>query len=110
MRHRVAQLRVDYEIAELLLWRAVQQHELGVDYRAEAAMVKLFNSEWAQRLYETGVDLMGLYGTLTEESPGVPWQGAMSHGYLSAAQDTIGAGTSEVQRDIIAQRGLGLPR
>jgi alkylation response protein AidB-like acyl-CoA dehydrogenase len=109
-RQRLAQLRVDYEVAELLLWRAVQSHERGVDYRAEAAMVKLFNSEWAQRLYEAGVEMLGLYGALAEDSREVPWHGAMSHGMLSAAQDTIGAGTSEVQRDVIAQRGLGLPR
>jgi alkylation response protein AidB-like acyl-CoA dehydrogenase len=110
LRHRIAQLRIDYEIAELLLWRAIGQHERGIDYRSEAAMVKLFNSEWAQRLYEAGVELLGLYGVLNEDSPDVPWHGAMSHGLMSAAQDTIGAGTSEVQRDVIAQRGLGLPR
>jgi alkylation response protein AidB-like acyl-CoA dehydrogenase len=110
LRHRIAQLRIDYEIAELLLWRAIGKHEESVDYRAEAAMVKLFNSEWAQRLYNTGVDLLGLHGNLSEESPEVLWEGAMSHGLMSAAQDTIGAGTSEVQRDVIAQRGLGLPR
>lgn len=109
-RQRVAQLRVEYEVAELLLWRAIGEHERGIDYRAEAAMVKLFNSEWAQRLYEAGVDLLGLYGVLAEDSPEAPWHGAMSHGLLSAAQDTIGAGTSEVQRDVIAQRGLRLPK
>jgi alkylation response protein AidB-like acyl-CoA dehydrogenase len=107
---KLAQMRVEYEIAELLLQRAVQLHTEGVDYRGPAAMVKLFNSEFAQRLYEAGVEVMGLYGYLAEGSPFAPDGGAMSHNWLSAAQDTIGAGTSEVQRDIIAQRGLGLPR
>jgi len=109
-RQRLAQLRVEYEIAELLLQNAVQMHEEDVDYRAQAAMVKLFNTEFAQRLYQAGLDLLGLYGDLTEVSAHVPFEGAISHGYLSAVQDTIGAGTSEVQREIIAQRGLGLPR
>jgi alkylation response protein AidB-like acyl-CoA dehydrogenase len=85
-------------------------HEQGADYRPQAAMVKLFNTEFAQRLYETGVNLLGPYGYLAEGSPHAPDDGAMSHNFLSAVQDTIGAGTSEVQRDIIAIRGLGLPR
>ena len=109
-RQKLAQMRVEYEIAELLLQRAVWMHEQGVDYRGPAAMVKLFNSEYAQRLYEAGVELMGLYGCLSENSPRAPDGGAMSHNFLSAVQDTIGAGTSEVQREIIALRGLGLPR
>jgi alkylation response protein AidB-like acyl-CoA dehydrogenase len=110
VRRRLGQLRVEYEVAELLLWHAIQLHEKGADYRAQAAMVKLFNTEFAQRLYETSVALMGLYGTLLEDSPMAPYGGATAHNWLSAVQDTIGAGTSEVQREIIAQRGLGLPR
>jgi alkylation response protein AidB-like acyl-CoA dehydrogenase len=109
-RNRIGQLCTEYEVAELLLWRAIQLHEQGVDYRAQAAMVKLFNTEFAQRLYEAAVDLMGPYGVLREDSPLAPFSGATSHNFLSAVQDTIGAGTSEVQREIIAQRGLGLPR
>jgi len=110
VRQRLAQMRIEYEIAELLLWRAVQLHEQGADYRGQAAMVKLFNSEYAQRLYGAGVELMGPYGLLAEGCARAPNGGAMSHNFLSAAQDTIGAGTSEVQREIIALRGLGLPR
>jgi alkylation response protein AidB-like acyl-CoA dehydrogenase len=109
-RAHVAQLRTEYEVADLLLQNAIQLHEQGVDYRAQAAMVKLFNTEFAQRLYEQAVALGGLYGILAEGSPRVEHGGATSHNWLSAVQDTIGAGTSEVQRDIIAQRGLGLPR
>ena len=107
---RIGQLRTEYEVAELLLWRAIQQHEQGVDYRAHAAMVKLFNTEFAQRLYDAAVEIMGPYGLLREDSALAPFRGATSHNFLSAAQDTIGAGTSEVQREIIALRGLGLPR
>jgi hypothetical protein len=109
-RSRIGQLRTEYEVAEVLLWRAIQLHEQGVDYRAQAAMVKLFNTEFAQRLYEAAVELMGPYGLLREDSPLAPFAGATSHNFLSAVQDTIGAGTSEVQREIIALRGLGLPR
>jgi alkylation response protein AidB-like acyl-CoA dehydrogenase len=109
-RSRLGQLRTEYEVAELFLWRAVQMHDLNVDYRSQAAIVKLFNTEFAQRLYEAAVALMGPYGILREDSRLAPFAGATSHNFLSAVQDTIGAGTSEVQREIIALRGLGLPR
>jgi len=109
-RNRIGQLRTEYEVAELLLWSAIGLHEQAVDYRAQAAMVKLFNTEFAQRLYEVAVALMGPYGLVREGSPLAPFAGATSHNFLSAVQDTIGAGTSEVQREIIALRGLGLPR
>lgn len=106
----LAQLRVEYEIAGLLLQRAVQMHSEGVDYRAQAAAVKVFNTEFAQRLYEAGVGVLGMYGQLRDGDRRAPWDGAIAHTYLSAVQDTIGGGTSEVQREIIAIRGLGLPR
>jgi alkylation response protein AidB-like acyl-CoA dehydrogenase len=109
-RRRLAQLRVEYEIAGLLLERAIQLHSVGVDYRAEAAAVKIFNTEFAQHLYEEAISQLGLSGQLREGDDRAPWNGAISHTYLSAVQDTIGGGTSEVQREIIAIRGLGLPR
>jgi len=50
VRQALAQLSIDFEIAQLLLHRAVQMHSEGVDYRAQAAMCKLFNTELAQRM------------------------------------------------------------
>jgi alkylation response protein AidB-like acyl-CoA dehydrogenase len=107
---RLAQVRVEYEIAGLLLHRAIQMHSEGVDYRAQAAAVKVFNTEFAQRLYEEGMGLLGAYGQLRDGDRRAPWDGAIVHTYLSAVQDTIGGGTTEVQKEIIALRGLGLPR
>ena len=109
LRRRLAQLTVEFEVARLLLYRAVGMFGRAEEFRAQAAMVKLFNTELAQRLYQTALEVLGPYGALREGSKYVPWLGTIAHGYLSAVQDTIGAGTSEVQRSIIARRGLGLP-
>jgi len=107
---RLAELAVEFEVAQLLLYRAVQLYDRGEEFWAQAAMVKLFNTELAQRLYQTAIEVTGLFGSLREGSRYAPWLGAIAHGYLSVVQDTIGAGTSEIQRDIIALRGLGLTR
>jgi alkylation response protein AidB-like acyl-CoA dehydrogenase len=110
VRQTVAQLWTEYEVAGLLLQRAIDMDSAGVDYRAQAAMVKLFNTEFAQRLYLEGVRILGLHGQLREGDPRAPINGSIAHEYMSTVQDTIGAGTSEVQRELIAIRGLELPR
>jgi alkylation response protein AidB-like acyl-CoA dehydrogenase len=109
LRQRLSALAVEFEVARLLLWRAIGMHERGEEFRAQAAMVKLFNSELTQRLYAAGVNALGPYGQLLRGERAL-WEGAVPHEYLSTVQDTIGAGTSEVQREIVAIRGLGLPR
>jgi alkylation response protein AidB-like acyl-CoA dehydrogenase len=66
-------------------------------------MMKLFFSELNQRMTETAVDLMGPAGQVVD---GGRWQ----YGFLRARANTIEAGTSEVLRNILAERVLGLPR
>ncbi len=109
VRQRLAALAADFEVARLLLWRAIGLHERGEEFPAQAAMVKLFNTELAQRLYTTGIEMVGPYATVMAGRRAL-WEGALPHGYVSAVQETIGAGSSEVQREIIALRGLGLPQ
>jgi len=64
----------------------------------------------SRSLAETAMDVFGPYGLLTGESQWIPFRGLASWGYLDCVSATIGAGTSEIQRNIIATRGLGLPR
>ena len=109
VRQRLAALAADFEVARLLLWRAIGLHERGEEFPAQAAMVKLFNTELAQRLYTTGIEIVGPYAAVMAGRRAL-WEGAVPHGYVSSVQETIGAGSSEVQREIIALRGLGLPR
>jgi alkylation response protein AidB-like acyl-CoA dehydrogenase len=109
VRQRLAQLATDFEVARMLLWRAIGMFDRGQEFRAQAAMVKLFNTELAQRLHAQALAQIGPRAALMA-GPWALWDGALPHAYLSSVQDTIGAGTSEVQREIIALRGLGLPR
>ena len=74
----------------------------------QASMLKTFASELAQRVADTAVKLLGLHGGLYGED--APHAGQLSRAYLGTLGLTIAAGTSEIQRNIIATRGLGLPR
>jgi alkylation response protein AidB-like acyl-CoA dehydrogenase len=70
----------------------------------------VFATEVRQRLFNTGVNLLGLYGQLGDESPRTPLAGRIELGYLENVAPTVYSGSNEIQRNIIAQRGLGLPR
>ena len=76
----------------------------------EASEIKLVTTILSRKLADTGLEIMGPYGQLWTDSARVPLRGRFSLGYLDSLSAVIGAGTSEIQRNILAQRGLGLPR
>jgi len=75
-----------------------------------SAAMKLFSTELNQRFSETGIDMLGPYGALWQGSEQTPDNGTWAYQFLMDRSATIAGGTSEVQRNIVAQRVLGLPR
>jgi hypothetical protein len=75
----------------------------------EASVNQLFSSELYQRLARTGMKAFGLYGNLWQRQ-GAPLDGAFTHHYIDSVPYTVLSGASEIQRTVIATRGLGLPR
>lgn len=74
-------------------------------------MTKVFSTEFNQRIARTATKLLGKYGDLRDrKSDYTPMRGRWSTSYLSSVSSTIAGGTSEIQRNVIATRGLGLPR
>ena len=73
-------------------------------------MGKSFGTELQQAVSRAGMEILGLYGQLEPESKYAPMQGRIEQSYMTSVSATIAAGTSEIQRNIIATRGLGLPR
>ncbi len=110
VRHQLADLKVEFEVGRLLAYRVAWMQGQNLVPNYEASVSKMYGSELAQRLANAGVRLLGLGGQLAPGSPWAPLQGSFQTLYLNAAGLTIAAGTSEVQRNIIAGRGLGLPR
>jgi alkylation response protein AidB-like acyl-CoA dehydrogenase len=101
---------VENTVGRLLAYRVAWMQSAGKIPNYEASMVKVYGSELQQRIAGTAVHLLGPSGLLREGETGAPFGGRMSANYLATVPSTIAAGTSEIQRNIIATRGLGLPR
>ena len=82
----------------------------GVVPTKEGSMAKVYVSELNARLASVGLNVLGLAGQLGPENPATPLAGRLQWLYTIAPLQRFGGGTNEIQRMIIAQRGLGLPR
>jgi alkylation response protein AidB-like acyl-CoA dehydrogenase len=111
-RHRLglANLVVENNVGKYLGYRIGDMQTRGLHPNYEASVIKVFQSELAQRIYRFAVNTVGLAGQLVPEQQDAPMGGEMAEGYLTSIPGTIYSGSSEIQRNIIATRGLGLPR
>ncbi len=110
VRLQFADRMVEIEVGTNLAYRIVHLQTKNIIANYEASAAKLYSSELSQRIAATGMKLLGLHGQLTPEDERAPLRGAPAKSYLTSVSSTIGGGTSEIQRNIIATRGLGLPR
>ena len=106
----LAQRYVETEVARLIAYRVAWMQSQGIVPNREASMSKVFGSENFQRVADTGMKVLGQYGLLVQEDKWAPLYGRFQDAWRHSFSNTIAAGTSEIQRNIIASRGLGLPR
>ena len=110
-RTELAERAVEAQVARLLSYQVISMQRRGQIPNKEASIAKLYTSELDQRMVATGMRLVGLAGQLTERAQlRAPLGGRLPRAYMAATTSTVGGGTSEIQRNIIATRGLGLPR
>ena len=110
-RARLADLWISSETSRLLAYRVTWLQSQEHVPNHEASMSKLFGSEVQTAITREGVNMLGPAGALRRGSGGnPPLFGAMPDAYMGVTTFTIAAGTSEIQRNIIATRGLGMPR
>jgi alkylation response protein AidB-like acyl-CoA dehydrogenase len=110
VRERLANMRINNEVARLLALRCSYLANAGGLPGVEGSMHKLFYAETMTADAAELVDMLGADGVLAHGESDAPVDGWVEHLYRHAAVTTIYGGTSEVQRGIIAERGLGLPR
>lgn len=110
IRQKLAELAIEVEIARVMSYRIVWQQTKGEIPGYEAPMIKVFASETLHQMANVGTQIMGLYGQLWLGSKWAPLQGTIADMYMNSIGMLTAAGTSEILRNIIAERGLGLPR
>ena len=111
VRQRIAHLVTEGEVARVLGLRFVHQSLQGGDPpRSEASEYKLFATELSKRVADATMDIGGPGTQLRVGTDDAPMAGRAESTYRYTVIDTIGGGTSEVQKNIIATRKLGLPR
>jgi alkylation response protein AidB-like acyl-CoA dehydrogenase len=109
-RQKIAEICIDIESAKLLSMRVAWMLNNGRVPNYEAAMLKMFVAETLQKFVNTIMEVFGLYGQLKEGSRWAPLNGKFEWKYRDSFENLVTQGTSEIMRNVIAQRGLGLPR
>jgi len=106
----LAELDIKIHIARLLGYKPASMLDKGFSLTYESSVTKVYVTETRKHLFNVAMQILGLYGQLSEGSKWAPLGGMVQREYLDTCRWTIVAGSSEIQRYIIALRGLGLPR
>ncbi len=109
VRKTVARLATKIEVCKMHCLRVIARAAVGEVPNIEAAMFKLWLSMTAQEVAEAFITIAGPDGVLRRGTEHAPIDGRFENYYQYSVLETVGAGTSEVQRNIIARRALGLP-
>jgi alkylation response protein AidB-like acyl-CoA dehydrogenase len=110
VRNVMADRYIECEVARLIAYNVAYMQGQGLVPNKEASLSKVFGSETVQRTAQTCLDILGMYGTLARDEKWTPLKGLAQESWMMSFSSTIAAGTSEIQRNVIASRGLGLPR
>jgi alkylation response protein AidB-like acyl-CoA dehydrogenase len=108
-RNALADTGIEIEVSRMLSLRVLSMQQAGQVPNYEASIAKMFSSELSQRFARLGTRILGLYGAV-RNSRHARLTGMFAESYMQTVPATIAGGSSEIQRNIIATRGLGLPR
>jgi alkylation response protein AidB-like acyl-CoA dehydrogenase len=110
VRSTLARLVAKLEVARMLQRKVISEALKERIPTVASAMYKLFQAELGQQVANAALDLMGASGQLKPGVEGAPIGGRFERSYRYTVVDTVGGGTSEIQKNIISRRGLGLPK
>lgn len=109
-RIKLADFVIGNNVGRYLGLRVASMQSRGLVPNYESSVIKIYQSELGQRIYNFAVNMLGLSGQMVPEESRAPLHGGMPESYLQAVPSTIYSGSNEIQRNVIATRGLGLPR
>jgi len=110
IRNKLAEVTVENEVARMMCYRIAWMYSKGLHPSYESSMSMVFVSEVMRRLANVGMRILGHYGELDVGSKWAVLNARIMRLYLSSVSIGVGGGSNEIQRNIIAMRGLGLPR
>jgi alkylation response protein AidB-like acyl-CoA dehydrogenase len=110
VQHNLARVFAKLEVLKLLNWRQAWSMTKGEMNYAESSTVKVFGSEFYVEAYRLLMEILGQAGAIKADSPEARLRGRLERMYRATLIMTFGAGTNEIQRDIIAMAGLGMPK
>jgi len=110
IRSRVVDAAMDCEVARLFAYNIAWLQSKELAPPLEISMTQLVGHELQQRVADVGMQVLGLYGQLERDSKWAKLAGAIEHFYLTSIGATFAAGSSEIMRNTLAVRGLGLPK
>jgi alkylation response protein AidB-like acyl-CoA dehydrogenase len=111
IRHKIAQLVTQTEVARVLgLQFVAESMKGGKPPTCEASMYKLYATELSRRVSNTALDIAGPGGQLRVGTEDAPMKGRSEITFRATVVETIGGGSSEIQKNILARRKLGLPK
>jgi alkylation response protein AidB-like acyl-CoA dehydrogenase len=110
LQQRLAQAYVEVRLFQLHNWRSLSRLEHGRELGPEGSALKLYWSEMSKRLHDTAMAVLGPSAPLWRDADDNPGDGRWQRSWLYYQSSSIFAGTNEIQRNIIGERVLGLPR
>ena len=109
IRNKLAQLQVEFEIGRLLVYKVATIMDEGRSPNRESSMSKAYSTEFEKRLAIVAMGILGPYGQLMPGSKSAPIRGMAPISYLNSQGYSLQGGTTEILKNILATRGLGLP-
>ncbi len=110
LKDELAELVVQNEVLRMMCYRIAWMYSKGLHPSYESSMSLLFSSDLLRRIANVGMRVLGHYAELGQDSQLAVDRARVMRTYLSSISIGVGGGTNEIQRNIVAMRGLGLPR
>jgi alkylation response protein AidB-like acyl-CoA dehydrogenase len=95
---------------KVMNWRLAWELERGIVDPSNASAAKVYGTESILEVYRLLLEIVGVAGTVEEHSPGAVLRGRLAREARGAQINTFGGGVNEIQREIVAMLGLGMPR
>jgi alkylation response protein AidB-like acyl-CoA dehydrogenase len=109
VQHRLARVFAKLQVLRLMNWKQAWAAASGQPNMADSSAIKVFGSELSVEAYRAFLEIVGCGGIVAQDSPGAVLKGAIESAYRNSLILTFGGGTNEIQRDIIAMAGMGMP-